>query len=66
MLSHLQNVKSKRADIPNPEIPVRIQLALDKANEICQSKLLWLLLFQLIDNLEKKINSVFFVSFLFQ
>lgn len=37
MLHHLQNVKSKRADIPNPEIPVRIQLALDKANEICQS-----------------------------
>lgn len=39
MLKHLQIVKSKRADIPNPEIPVRIQLALDKANEICQSKL---------------------------
>ena len=34
MLNHLQNVKSKRADIPNPEIPVRIQIALDKANEI--------------------------------
>ncbi|XP_065215933.1 E3 ubiquitin-protein ligase TRIM33-like [Planococcus citri] len=34
MLNHLQNVKSKRADIPNPEIPVRIQIALDKSNEI--------------------------------
>lgn len=38
MLKHLQIVKSKRADIPNPEIPVRIQLALEKANDICQSK----------------------------
>lgn len=63
MLSHLQNVKSKRADIPNPEIPVRIQLALDKANEICQSKSLWLLLFQLIDKLAKN-NQFCFLCYL--
>lgn len=48
MLNHLQNVKSKRADIPNPEIPVRIQLALDKANEICQCMNIKLIYFYFI------------------
>ncbi|KAI4463544.1 transcription intermediary factor [Holotrichia oblita] len=32
--SHLQRIKCKRADIPNPEIPVRIHLALDKVPEL--------------------------------
>ncbi|XP_018326695.1 E3 ubiquitin-protein ligase TRIM33 [Agrilus planipennis] len=31
---HLQRIKCKRADIPNPEIPVRIHLALDKVPEL--------------------------------
>lgn len=31
---HLQRVKCKRADIPNPEIPVRIHLALDKVPDL--------------------------------
>ncbi|XP_028168858.1 transcription intermediary factor 1-alpha [Ostrinia furnacalis] len=32
--SHLQRIKSRRADIPNPEIPVRISLALDKLPDL--------------------------------
>ncbi|CAH0591729.1 unnamed protein product [Chrysodeixis includens] len=32
--AHLQRIKSRRADIPNPEIPVRIALALDKLPEL--------------------------------
>ncbi|CAK1542432.1 unnamed protein product [Leptosia nina] len=32
--AHLQRIKSRRADIPNPEIPVRITLALDKLPEL--------------------------------
>ncbi|XP_028035606.1 E3 ubiquitin-protein ligase TRIM33 isoform X4 [Bombyx mandarina] len=32
--AHLQRIKSRRADIPNPEIPVRINLALDKLPEL--------------------------------
>lgn len=32
--AHLQRIKSRRADIPNPEIPVRISLALDKLPEL--------------------------------
>ncbi|XP_076256147.1 E3 ubiquitin-protein ligase TRIM33-like isoform X2 [Rhynchophorus ferrugineus] len=31
---HLKRIKCKRADIPNPEIPVRIHLALDKVPEL--------------------------------
>ncbi|CAF4764366.1 unnamed protein product [Pieris macdunnoughi] len=31
---HLQRIKSRRADIPNPEIPVRITLQLDKLPEL--------------------------------
>ncbi|GBP83520.1 E3 ubiquitin-protein ligase TRIM33 [Eumeta japonica] len=31
---HLQRVKSRRADIPNPEIPVRIGLALDNLPDV--------------------------------
>lgn len=34
--AHLQRIKSRRADIPNPEIPVRIALALDKLPELCK------------------------------
>ena len=34
--AHLQRIKSRRADIPNPEIPVRIALALDKLPELCR------------------------------
>lgn len=37
---HLKRIKCKRADIPNPEIPVRIHLALDKVPEIVKGKLL--------------------------
>ncbi|XP_063384377.1 E3 ubiquitin-protein ligase TRIM33 [Cydia fagiglandana] len=32
--AHLQRIKSRRADIPNPEIPVRIALALDKLPDL--------------------------------
>ncbi|KAL0273288.1 UNVERIFIED_CONTAM: hypothetical protein PYX00_005994 [Menopon gallinae] len=32
--SHLQRIKSRRADIPNPEIPVRISLAFEKVPEL--------------------------------
>lgn len=32
--SHLQRIKCKKADIPNPEIPVRIHLALEKVPEL--------------------------------
>ncbi|KAJ9598237.1 hypothetical protein L9F63_011058, partial [Diploptera punctata] len=31
---HLQRIKSRRADIPNPEIPVRILVAMDKLPEL--------------------------------
>lgn len=31
---HLQRVKCKRADIPNPEIPVRINLVFEKMPEL--------------------------------
>lgn len=31
---HLKRVKCKRADIPNPEIPVRINLVFDKMPEL--------------------------------
>ncbi|XP_075234679.1 transcription intermediary factor 1-alpha-like isoform X2 [Lycorma delicatula] len=34
LTSHLQRIKSRRADIPNPEIPVRITLALDKVPDL--------------------------------
>ncbi|PZC73661.1 hypothetical protein B5X24_HaOG208994 [Helicoverpa armigera] len=34
--AHLQRIKSRRADIPNPEIPVRIALQLDKLPELCR------------------------------
>lgn len=35
---HLQRVKCKRADIPNPEIPVRINLAFDKMPDLIKGK----------------------------
>ncbi|XP_017783188.1 PREDICTED: transcription intermediary factor 1-alpha isoform X2 [Nicrophorus vespilloides] len=31
---HLQRIKSRRADIPNPEVPVRINLALDRVPDL--------------------------------
>lgn len=31
---HINRIKGRRADIPNPEIPVRIHLALDKVPEL--------------------------------
>ncbi|CAH0560944.1 unnamed protein product [Brassicogethes aeneus] len=34
MTDHLKRIKCKRADIPNPEIPVRIHLALDKVPDL--------------------------------
>ncbi|XP_056629753.1 E3 ubiquitin-protein ligase TRIM33-like [Diorhabda sublineata] len=34
MTEHLKRIKCKRADIPNPEIPVRIHLALDKVPDL--------------------------------
>ncbi|XP_039295155.1 E3 ubiquitin-protein ligase TRIM33 isoform X3 [Nilaparvata lugens] len=34
LTAHLQRIKSRRADIPNPEIPVRISLCLDKVPEL--------------------------------
>ena len=35
---HLQRIKSRRADIPNPEIPVRIHLATDKVPDLIRGK----------------------------
>lgn len=37
---HLKRIKCKRADIPNPEIPVRIHLALDKVPDLIKGTLL--------------------------
>lgn len=34
MTNHLQRIKCRRADIPNPEIPVRIHLALEKVPDL--------------------------------
>uniref|UniRef100_A0A336LHI4 CSON013686 protein n=1 Tax=Culicoides sonorensis TaxID=179676 RepID=A0A336LHI4_CULSO len=34
LATHLQKVKCQRADIPNPEIPVRVQLHLSNVNEL--------------------------------
>lgn len=34
LTNHLQKVKSQRADIPNPEIPVRIQVQLNQVGEL--------------------------------
>lgn len=36
--NHLQRIKCRRADIPNPEIPVRIHLALDKVPDLIKGK----------------------------
>ncbi|KPJ11076.1 E3 ubiquitin-protein ligase TRIM33 [Papilio machaon] len=36
--AHLQRIKSRRADIPNPEIPVRISLALDKLPDLVRGQ----------------------------
>ncbi|CAH2227102.1 jg27464 [Pararge aegeria aegeria] len=36
--AHLQRIKSRRADIPNPEIPVRISLALDKLPDLVRGE----------------------------
>lgn len=36
---HLKRIKCKRADIPNPEIPVRIHLALDKVPDLIKGLL---------------------------
>ncbi|XP_049937524.1 E3 ubiquitin-protein ligase TRIM33-like isoform X2 [Schistocerca serialis cubense] len=35
--NHLQRIKSRRADIPNPEIPVRIHLSSEKVNELIKA-----------------------------
>lgn len=35
---HLKRIKCKRADIPNPEIPVRIHLALDKVPDLIKGE----------------------------
>lgn len=44
--SHLQRIKSRRADIPNPEIPVRIHLSLEKVPDLIKgilfTSILWL------------------------
>lgn len=53
MTNHLHRIKSKRADIPNPEIPVRIHLALDKIPEVIKGNFFllyfyWFLLVGLI------------------
>lgn len=37
--THLQRIKCKKADIPNPEIPVRIHLALEKVPELIKGML---------------------------
>jgi hypothetical protein len=41
---HLQRIKSRRADIPNPEIPVRISVAMDKLNDLIKGKVTLVLL----------------------
>lgn len=42
VLSHLNRIKSRRADIPNPEIPVRIHLALDKVPDLIKGAYIYL------------------------
>ena len=37
--AHLQRIKSRRADIPNPEIPVRISLIFEKVPELIRGTL---------------------------
>lgn len=39
--AHLQRIKSRRADIPNPEIPVRITLALDKLPDLVRGNAIY-------------------------
>lgn len=34
MTNHLHRIKSRRADIPNPEIPVRIHLSFEKVPDL--------------------------------
>lgn len=36
--NHLQRIKNRRADIPNPEIPVRIHLSMDKLQDLIKGK----------------------------
>ena len=36
---HLQRIKSRRADIPNPEIPVRIHLSMEKVQDLIKGRL---------------------------
>lgn len=36
--NHLQRIKSKRADIPNPDIPVRIHVSMDKVQDLIKGK----------------------------
>lgn len=36
LTNHLQSLKSQRADIPNPDIPVRMVVQLNQAVEICK------------------------------
>lgn len=43
--NHLQRIKCKRADIPNPEIPVRIHLALEKVPELVKGRALFFFCF---------------------
>lgn len=39
LVRHLQKLKCQRADIPNPEIPVRIQVQLNQVSELQKGKL---------------------------
>ena len=41
MSRHLNKVKCQRADIPNPEIPVRVQLFLSNVPELENGKFIF-------------------------
>jgi len=37
-VGHLNRIKSRRADIPNPDIPVRIQFVVNKIDSVCNGE----------------------------
>lgn len=38
IMRHLQRIKSRRADIPNPDIPVRIHFAQQRVDTLCNGE----------------------------
>jgi len=59
--SHLQRIKARRADIPNPEIPVRISLSLEKVPELIRGKQLPFILRIIIQILDLWLSPMVFI-----